>query len=57
MIIGRKCLLHVSEKYTEEARLIEFREGGLALVEWRGLFCEVVGRRVVLPKTNSITTN
>jgi hypothetical protein len=45
MAIGKKCFIYVHDKCIEEAALIESR-GPVALVEWRGAFCEVVSRRL-----------
>lgn len=45
MAIGEKVFIFVHEKCIEEAALIETR-GPLALVEWRGAFCEVVTGRL-----------
>jgi hypothetical protein len=45
MAIGKKMFIYVHEKCIEEAALIEAR-GDVALVEWRGAFCEVVTKRL-----------
>ena len=58
---GTKVKMVVSPRITEEVRLIEFRTytgplapkpvpGALALVEWRGAYCEVIRGRIIEPK-------
>lgn len=58
-MIGEKMFIYVHEKCVEEAALIETR-GDVALVEWRGAFCEVITKRLKKkrePISSQKTTN
>jgi hypothetical protein len=51
--LGSPIRIHVSNKYVEDARLLEYRHGrAFALVEWRGAFCEIRSSRI-LPETDA----
>ena len=48
-MLGSPIRIHVSEKYVEDARLLEYRyNNAYALVEWRGAFCEIKANRILL---------
>jgi hypothetical protein len=51
--LGSPIRIHVSQKYVEDARLLEYRfNRAYALVEWRGAFCEIKSSRI-LPETEA----
>lgn len=46
--LGSPIRIHVSNKYVEDARLLEYRYNkAFALVEWRGAFCEIRASRIL----------